>query len=298
MEQDNQIITLSAGGCRIEIWSIGARLNGVGWNGFDGLVDGARTPEEARGPKLNHGSVVGPVANRIGGASFELDGTHYSFPANEGASTLLHSGDTSLRDRLWDVTKLTDTEAVFETHVPAMSDGFPGNRVFRARYRVLPDGFDLHFSARSDAPTLVNMALHPYWTLNATGRSGQSLMVAAETYLPVDALKIPTGDIVPVGGTIFDLRRIAVPNYGIDHNFCLTPPGDGRVSARLKAERGLALDIVTDAPGLQVFTGKDIGIAIEPQHWPDAPHHHNFPSIRIDPGSEYTQSTSYRFREV
>ena len=241
---------------------------------------------------------MGPVANRIAGASFELDGTTYSFPANEGGSTLLHSGDASLRDRLWDVAARTDTEVIFEAQVPAMADGFPGDRVFRARYIVRPDGFDLHFSARSDAPTLVNMALHPYWTLNGAGRAGQALMVAAESYLPIDALKIPTGDIAPVEDTIFDLRPIAVPDHGIDHNFCLTPPGDSGVSARLEADRGLALDIVTDAPGLQVFTGKDIGIAIQPQHWPDAPHHANFPSIRLDPGADYTQSTSYRFGEV
>ena len=123
--------------------------------------------------------------------------------------------------------------------------------------------------------------------------------MAADRYLPIDALKIPTGEIAPVEDSIFDLRRISVPSTGIDHNFCLSQERAADApAARLVAERGIALDILTDAPGMQVFTGKEIGIALEPQHWPDAPHHPNFPSIRLDPGVRYEQTTLYRFSTV
>ena len=299
MTSDMKTLTLSAGASRIEIWTIGARLNAVSWGGFDGLVDGSATADEARGPKLNHGCVVGPVANRIAGSRFDLDGRTYRFPPNEGESTLCHSGDTSLRDRIWTVTAASDVSAVLTAEVGHMEDGFPGNRVFEAEYRASDHGFDLRLSAETDAPTLVNLALHPYWTLDGRGRAGQSLTVAADRYLPIDDLKIPTGDIASVDGSIFDLRRIGVPSTEIDHNFCLS---QGRAAdapaARLVAERGLALDILTDAPGMQVFTGKEIGIALEPQHWPDAPHHPNFPSIRLEPGARYEQTTLYRFSKV
>lgn len=298
MKNGNQIITLSAGATRIEIWTIGARLNAVTWNGYEALVDGSRSAEEATGAKLNHGCVVGPVANRIAGSRFDLDGKTYSFPPNEGDSTLCHSGDTSLRDRDWKLTSASDVSAVLTAEVDHMQDGFPGNRTFEAEYRVSDDGFDLRLSAETDASTLVNLALHPYWTLDGRGRAGQSLSVAADHYLPIDALKIPTGEISPVDGSIFDLRRIAVPSTEIDHNFCLSNRPADASAARLEAERGLALDILTDAPGLQVFTGKDIGIALEPQHWPDAPHHPAFASIRLDPGERYTQTTLYRFSKI
>lgn len=299
MTSDMKTLTLSAGASRIEIWTIGARLNAVSWGGFDGLVDGSATVEEARGPKLNHGCVVGPVANRIAGSRFDLDGRTYRFPPNEGESTLCHSGDASLRDRIWTVTAASDVSAVLTAEVGHMEDGFPGNRVFEAEYRASDHGFDLRLSAETDAPTLVNLALHPYWTLDGRGRAGQSLTVAADRYLPIDDLKIPTGDIASVDGSIFDLRRIGVPSTEIDHNFCLSQERAADApAARLVAERGLALDILTDAPGMQVFTGKEIGIALEPQHWPDAPHHPNFPSIRLEPGARYEQTTLYRFSKV
>lgn len=298
MTQENQIIPLSSATCRIELWSLGARLNAVSWGGHRDLVASSANVEEARGAKLNHGSVVGPVANRIAGATFDLEGRTYRFEPNEGSDTLCHSGDRSLRDRIWEVEAADEHNVGFVARVADMEDGFPGNREFRARYTVRENGFDLRLSARTDAPTLVNMALHPYWTINEEGRAGQSLMVAADAYLPIDDLKIPTGEIASVDGTIFDLRRIGEPSTEIDHNFCLQPQPEGAPSARVEATNGLVLDISTDAPGLQVFTGKPIGIAIEPQHWPDAMHHAEFPSIRLDPGKEYTQMTRYRFSKV
>ena len=295
MTDHRQTVTLAAGRTRIELWSIGARLNAVSWNGFEGLVDGSRTADEARGPKLNHGSVIGPVANRIAGASFDLDGKTYAFPPNEGPSTLLHSGTRSLRDRDWELIDATDVTALFTAEVDDMADGFPGNRVFEAEYRVSADGFDLRLAAVSDAPTPVNLALHPYWTIDGRGRDGQRLAVAADTYLPVDGDKIPTGEIASVDDTPFDLRELGRPDTGIDHNFCLSPRAADAPAARLAADRGIALAILTDAPGLQVFTGKALGIALEPQHWPDALNHPNFPSIRLDPGERYSQTTLYRF---
>jgi aldose 1-epimerase len=294
MNADNRILTLAEGATSIDVWTIGARLNAVSWNGHDGLIDGSASVAEATGSKLNNGCVVGPVANRIAGAAFDLDGRIYRFAANEGADTLLHSGDRSLRDAVWDVVSCDRSSARLAADVADMADGFPGNRRFEARYRVVDDGFDLEMTAVSDAPTLVNLALHPYWRLDAGGRDGLSLKVKADAYLPVDAKKIPTGEIAPVTGTMFDLRAASVPNTGIDHNFCLSPLSEDVPSAELASER-IALKIWTDAPGLQVFTGKDFGIALEPQHWPDAMHHAGFPSVRLEPGATYRQVTRYRF---
>lgn len=291
MTDENRIIRLSAGTTEIEVWSIGARLNGVIWNGSDNFVDGASSVAEALGAKLNHGAVVGPVANRIAGAAFELDGRTYRFEPNEGEDTLLHSGHRSLRDRVWEVATADDLAATLVSEVADMTDGFPGNRRFEARYAVADDGFELVFTAVSDAATLVNMALHPYWRLDAGGREGLRLHVNADAYLPTDDRKIPTGDVAEVDGTRFDFRKMALPGTDVDHNFCLA---SGGTSASL-ASANIRLDISTDAPGLQVFTGKTVGIALEPQHWPDAPGHPEFPSIRLGPGETYRQRTRYRF---
>ena len=294
MSAKNRILTLTEGTTSIDVWTIGARLNAVSWKGHDGLVDGSATVAEATGAKLNNGCVVGPVANRIAGAAFDLGGRTYRFAANEGADTLLHSGDRSLRDAVWEVVSSDRSSVSLAADVADMADGFPGNRRFEARYRVVDDGFDLEITAVSDAPTMVNLALHPYWRLDAGGREGLSLQIKADAYLPVDAKKIPTGEIAPVAGTMFDLRKASVPDTGIDHNFCLSPASVDAPSAELLSER-LRLTLWTDAPGLQVYAGNSTGIAIEPQHWPDAMHHANFPSVRLAPGETYRQVTRYRF---
>ncbi|NNE81719.1 MAG: galactose mutarotase [Silicimonas sp.] len=290
---DNTILALSAGRTSIEVWTLGARLNAATWDGDTGLVDGAASVDEALGPKLNHGSVAGPVANRIAGGSAEIDGKVYDFEKNENEKTLLHSGSKSTRDAIWRVAEQTKDSARLTLARRHLQDGFPGNRRIEARYLVTDEGFDLTFTATSDAPTLMNLALHPYWTL---GRARDDLLLhlSADTYLPVNTDKIPTGAVDLVDNSIFDLRAPRRASPDIDHNFCF--PGTGAIDhvASLRTDR-LRLDIETDAPGLQVYTGNPSGIALEPQHWPDAPHHPAFPSILLSPGEVYRQTSRYRF---
>jgi len=290
---NNTILTLTSGNMSIELWTTGARLNAASWNGHDGLLDGSDTLAEALGPKLNHGSVAGPVANRIAGAKADIDGLHHDFEKNENGKTLLHSGSNSTRDAEWSVAEETKTSVTFELAIARMSDGFPGNRVITARYDVFENGFDLTFAAETDRTTLINLALHPYWCLG-TDRSGLKLQVNSDRYLPVNADTIPTGEIQDVTDTIFDLRQLAPPSFEIDHNYCLAQTGEMADIAVLASDQ-IRLSIESDAPGIQVFTGKPFGIALEPQHWPDAPHHPNFPSITLNSDETYRQSTRYRF---
>ena len=290
---ENTILTLTAGRTEIEVWTLGARLNAATWDGEANLLDGAATEEEARTTKLNHGSVCGPVANRIAGGAAMIDGQTYPFERNENGKTLLHSGTKSTRDAQWSVTDQSETRATLTLDIAHLEDDFPGNRTITATYSVTDQGFDLTFTATSDATTCMNLALHPYWTLG-TDRDGLRLQVNAGTYLPVDADTIPTGEQADVTGTDFDLRSLAAPSPKIDHNYCFPNDGQMRAHAILASDR-LRLDLDSTAPGLQVFTGKPFGIALEPQHWPDAPHHDTFPSILLRPGETYTQATRYRF---
>ncbi|MDA8586867.1 galactose mutarotase [Rhodobacteraceae bacterium] len=290
---DNSILTLTAGAMSIELWTTGARLNAATWNGHGNLLDGSRTLDDALGPKLNHGSVAGPVANRIAGGTADIDGLRHNFERNENNKTLLHSGSNSTRDAEWAVEEQSDTSATLSLAIARMSDGFPGNRVINARYDVFENGFDLTFTASTDRTTLMNLALHPYWSLG-TDRAGLRLKVNSDRYLPVNADTIPIGEIVDVSGTHFDLRNLDAPSFEIDHNYCLGQDGAMAEIATLASDK-VTLVIESDAPGLQIFTGKSFGIAIEPQHWPDAPHHPNFPSIQLDPGQTYSQTSRYRF---
>ena len=290
---ENTVLALKSGRTTLDLWTLGARINAVTWDGSASLVDGSSTETEARTDKLNHGSVCGPVANRIAGGTAEIDGKIFQFEKNENGKTLLHSGAKSTRDANWSVVDHDADSAVLRLEIADMADDFPGNRRINAAYRLHDTGFDLTFTATSDTPTLMNLAWHPYWTLG-TDRAGLDIQMNSDLYLPVNADTIPTGDIADVSGSHFDLRRLDQPNVEIDHNYCL--PDDKILRpVGVLASKTLKLDIATDAPGVQIFTGKPFGIAIEPQHWPDAPHNAKFPSILLTPGQTYRQTSHYRF---
>lgn len=287
-------IVLGTGRLRIEVWPFGARLNAAVFDGIAGLVDGAADMAEAAGPKLNHGATVAPVANRIAGAEAAIAGRTYLFAANEEGVTLLHSGAKSARSRIWQIEEQGADRLRLSLALGDMEDDFPGNRRITADWQVGNDAFTLSYAATTDAPTLVNMALHPYWSLGGRGREGQLLFVDADRYLPIDGRKIPTGEIAPVAGTGFDFRKLAMPGPGVDHNLCLNDRAPGALAVALESP-ALRMEIVTGAPGVQIYTGSAAGIAIEPQHWPDAPHHPHFPSILLEPGATYRQVSTYRF---
>ncbi len=287
----NRILTLGDDALALEIWTIGARLNDVRIGGEGDHLARCETPEDALGLKKNYGAVVGPVANRLARAEAPVGDTIHKLVPNENGRTICHSGAKGVNTKTWEVTRETEDTLELSLFIADGSDDFPGNRTLSVRYGLVPQGFSVAFEAETDAPTLVNLALHPYWSLNRTGREGQRIEVNADRYLPIDGDKIPTGEIAPVDGTIFDLRSAREPSHEIDHNFCLS----GAPAVRLVADSGLTLEIETDAPGLQLYAGSVVGLAIEPQHWPDAPHHDAFPSILLHPGETYRQLSTYRF---
>ena len=289
---ENRIVRLGDDRFGIEVWTIGARLNDVWIDGKGNLLARSDTADEALGAKRNHGAVVGPVANRLARAEAPVGDRIFQLEPNENGRTICHSGVKGVTTKIWTVETETADTLVLTLDIADGEDDFPGNRRLTATYRLFDDGFDVEFGAVTDMPTLMNLALHPYWSIGRTGREGQQLCVNADRYLPVDVDKIPTGKILDVEGTIFDLRAADVPSREIDHNFCLNVNGPAAI---LIAEDGLRLTITTDAPGLQVYTGNPAGIAVEPQHWPDAPHHADFPSILLEPGESYAQTSRYRF---
>jgi aldose 1-epimerase len=71
------------------------------------------------------------------------------------------------------------------------------------------------------------------------------------------------------------------------------------------------MEVSTTEPGVQLYTGNFLdgkqkgpggvaygqyhGFCLETQHFPDAVNRPNFPSIILQPGKTYTQTTVYRF---
>ena len=249
--------------------------------------------------RWHFGATIGRFANRISGAAFELDGKTYTLSANEGNVTL-HGGASGFDRALWDLVSASENEVVLRHVSPDGDQGFPGELTVDVAFS-LPDETSLRidYSATTTAPTVVNLTNHSYFNLSADPSisiGNHVVQIFASRYTPVDAQKIPTGEIASLDGTPFDLREPDTVGF-IDLNFVLDRGAGALTPAAMvyDAQSGRSLHIETTEPGIQLFTGKGNGIALESQHFPDSPHHSNFPSTVLRPGETFSSSTLYRF---
>ena len=270
------------------------------------------------------GATVGRYANRIADARFTLEGTEHRLTANEG-STCLHGGVDGFSARRWSVLDAGTDALELSLVSPAGDQGFPGELRAVVRYEVTGDSVTITHRATTHATTVVSLTNHTYFNLAGTGTVDDHLLeVSAEEYLPVDAHSIPTGVREPVQDTPFDFReaarigsRVSSPHPqvrqagGVDHALLLRSTGL-RAAARLEhPASGRVLEVSTDQPSLQVYTGHKLdgtvadrdgvllrpraGIALECQAYPDAPNQPTFPSAVLRPGEEYHATTVWRF---
>lgn len=320
-----ELYTLQSSEITLQVTNYGARVASL-WTkdskgkmenivvGHDNLQDYINPPGERF-----FGATVGPVANRIGNASFVVDGTVYHTPANDHGQNTLHGGFVGTDFLVWDVKEVCDTAIVLTLDLPDGQEGFPGNRQVRLQYTVFGGDFTVDIRVETDKPTPITFTHHPFFCLRGQGVDTVEpywMQIAASHYIPVDSLNIPTGEIAPVEGTRFDFRephqlgeRIG-PGY--DHNWCLDAGGSLQMACRMwDSLTGRCIEVLTDQPGLQVYTGnffdgsengsngKPLGlrssVALETQYWPDAVNQPSFPSCILRPGETYKSTTIYRF---
>ena len=266
------------------------------------------------------GPIVGRFGNRIAGGKFTIDGTQYAVTPNEPPNHL-HGGALGFSRRLWrvlDVTKDADPRVVLGYLSPAGEEGYPGTLDARVELVVKPNALIITITARSDAPTPVNLTYHPYFNLAGdpqTPATDQRLRIPAAHYLPVVAGLIPTGELAPVEGTPFDFRvarRLRPPPIapnaqlslagGYDHCWVLAPDAD--CACELSTHnRDVTLTMHGSGPGLQFYNGQFLsrahptlgsGVILEPQGLPDAPNHPHFPSAILQPDETYRARIEYR----
>ncbi|MEL7097818.1 MAG: galactose mutarotase [Pseudomonadota bacterium] len=294
---------------RARITARGAGLVGLwraGW--AQSLVLGTEDPGVLLAAHPFAGTVVGPVANRIGGARVTIAGRSYDLPANVGRNTL-HSGPEGLHARDWSVTEHSMEALTLICDLPDGACGLPGNRRVTAQFAVQGETLTVDLSATSDADTVMNLALHPYWTMTAGDTlQGHRLWLAAERFLSMTEDLLPSGETKRLSALgLIPHHPAPIGDVPLDHNICLAPaPRPGAMfAARLDGgASGPRLHLRTTAPGLQVYDGRDLprvgrigpyaGLALEPQMWPDAPNHHGFPSILLKAGAPWRQTSAYR----
>jgi aldose 1-epimerase len=275
------------------------------------------------------GCTAGRVANRIAGGKFTVDGKEYTLALNDGHNTL-HGGKTRSLDKVvWQgqPVKTTAGEAVAFTYTsPDGEEGFPGNLSIKVTY-TLTDKNELRidYQATTDKATPVNLTNHAYFNLSGAGSPtilDHQVKLNADHYTPVDPTLIPTGEIAPVEGTVFDFRdfhaigeRIAAldgqPGAGYDHNFVLdSQDGSLALAAVVRDPKsGRQLKVFTTEPGVQFYVGNFLkgdagkggktyphrsGFCLETQHFPNAVNESKFAPTILRPGQTYTQTCVYQ----
>ena len=274
------------------------------------------------------GAPVGRYTNRIGNASFTLDGVEYKLTANAGKNHI-HGGRTKRFDKvMWKGREFRTDGQVgvrFSYRSSDGDEGFPGNLDCSITYSLTNEN-ELHivYEATTDKPTIVNVTNHSYFNLAGAGNGdvlGHEMMINADQYTVADRELIPTGEIRSVKGTALDFTESKTigsrieqltETQGYDHNYVLNDSaGALRLAARVyEPKSGRVMEVFTTEPGMQLYTangmrgvkGKDgkvynrhYGFCLETQHYPDSPNKPNFPSVVLRPGEKYFSTTIFKF---
>ena len=275
------------------------------------------------------GATIGPSANRITGACFEIDGRQYQLDANDGENNLHSHIKEGYHKRVWDAAEGTDS-VTFTLEGKDGEMGFPANKKITVTYSLSEENeLKLSYHVSADANTIVNMTNHSYFNLaghNAGRIEDHLLKINASCYTPVVAGAIPTGEVVPVEGTPLDFREMKPIGQdinadceqlklvlGYDHNFVIdNADGTLREIAQVEEPKsGRKMKVFTDLPGVQFYAGNCIaeevgkdnatygprsGFCLETQFYPDNIHHPNFPQAIFGPDREYDYVTVYQFK--
>ena len=259
-------------------------------------------------------AVIGRVANRIGGAQFELDGTTYKLTVNERKNTI-HGGRKGFAQSVWTVedapVKSNESSVKLSYLSKDGEEGFPGNLRVSVVYSLTDNNeLRIDYEAGTDKPTIVNLTNHAYWNLAGGGSCLDNILwIPSQSYTPTDAESIPTGEILPLKGTLMDfsqptrigdrIQQLKPKMSGYDHNYILGSAKGLKMAARLvEPGSGRIMEVRTTQPAVQLYTANHLGhtaVCLETQHYPDAIHHDNFPSIVVRPGAPLKETTLFTF---
>lgn len=308
---DEKALTIGLpSGIRAAILPFGATLQSLrvpDRNGQLGdVVLGLSDPAALRGERSFRGTTVGRYANRIAGARFTLDGTEHRLDANEGANTL-HGGAEGFDRCEWEVAAHWMSAVTLRLASDDGDQGFPGALEVEAEFALTaPATLTITYRARVSRACPVSITSHGFFNLSGGGHIGDHMLqIAAQHFLPVDDQLIPTGALRGVAGTPFDFRKPRpMGGEDFDHCFCLDPAeGMREVASLFDPASGREMRLESNQPGLQLYTvntpnaelAPHHAVCLEPQAWPDAPNHPEFPDAILRPGETYENQIRFVF---
>lgn len=341
-EKPVQLYTLkNSKGMEVSITNFGGRIVSVivpdknnnptdvvlGYDNIAQYADSVNSPSD-------FGAAIGRYANRINKGQITVGGQKIQLPTNNYGHCL-HGGPSGWQYQVYDGKQLNDTTLQLTLLSPDGDNNFPGNVTANVTYTVKSDNtLDIRFEATTDKETIINMTNHSYFNLNGDpSKPGTDMVlyINADNFTPADATYMTTGEILPVQDTPMDFRKAHALNEtindttfqqirnatGYDHNWVLNTYKDGKgddtaVAASLYSPgTGILLEMFTNEPGVQVYTGNFLGsgvkgkkgiayprqasVCLESQKYPDSPNKKNWPSPYLKPGEKYYSHVAYKF---
>jgi aldose 1-epimerase len=336
--QDVQLFTLhNAAGMEVKITNYGGAI--VSWTApdRDGNWENITLGCDSLSGYLNgtpfFGALIGRYGNRIAKGAFSLEGQDYVLAKNN-IGNALHGGVKGFDKVLWSASILPGDQPVLQLDYLSKDgeEGYPGNLQVRVQYALLSDNaLQIVYEATTDKTTVVNLTNHAYFNLSGAGKGNilnHELQLNCNHFLPVDSTLIPTGELRPVEGTVFDFRnpkKIGLEindssdqqiQFGLGYDHCWVA-SDSSNSLHLVAilsepSSGRVMEVLTTEPAIQFYSGNFLngtvngiggepyghrsGLCLETQHFPDSPNQPSFPSTVLRPGERYQSTTLYRFK--
>lgn len=280
------------------------------------------------------GAAIGRYANRINKGQITVDGKTIQLPQNNYGHCL-HGGPTGWQYQVYDGRQLNDSTLQMTLLSPDGDNNFPGAVTATVTYTLTHDNaIDIRYEATTTKKTVINMTNHSYFNLNGDPShdgENQMLYINADRYTPADTTYMTTGEELSVAGTPMDFRHFTALSkdinnqqfdmtrnaHGFDHNWCLNTWHKGKGNDKVVAAAlyspttGIRLDVYTDEPGIQIYTGnflnasfaakhglrypRHASVCLETQHFPDSPNKPQWASPWLEPGQKYTSHCRYQF---
>ena len=316
-------------GLSAHILNYGGIIKKLIYNNID-VVLGRDTFEEYLDNDGYFGAIIGRNSNRIENAEFELNGKLYKLSKNDGCNNH-HGGRKGFDKKVWDadIVDVEEPTLVLSIVSPDGEEGFPGDVNVKVTYTLTADNsLKIHYEGVTSADTILNMTNHSFFNLNGHS-SGcidrHTLWINSEFYTPCNENGAPNGIIASVEGTPFDFRTET--NFteiflndnteikragGVDVNFALAGKGYRKVALLKGDKSGISMEVYTDRPGMQLYTGnyieegrickdgaeyfKHSALCLETQAFPNSMKFSHFPNSILRKNEKYNSVTTFKFK--
>ena len=324
-----KLLELTNGVISVELLDYGATVKSIKMPDKLGriidVVLGYENTEEYCQKGAYFGATIGRVANRIRDGKFTLNGIEYNLNKKENQTHSMHGGVFGFDKKFWQVLEYNQRKVVFAIKSADGDEGYPAELNATVTYSLTENNeFVIEYSATTNGDTPVNFTNHSYFNLNGQGNGNifdTEIFINSTEVARLDKDRVACGDIVKVGGSIFDFtspKKIGnIFDYGeymgcgyvYDVFYPISGAGLRHFATAVGDKSGIEMSVYSDTEGVHFYTEKFLeghkvassiltkgnAFCFETQRFPNAVNCENYPSILLKKGEIYTAKTIYKF---